>query len=444
MDRESKLYASYVDILKHELVPAMGCTEPIALAYGAALARKILGEEPTEATVYASGNIIKNVKSVIVPHTGGLRGIEAACAVGIFFGEPEKGLEVIANVKKDEEKELIDRIGTIKITVRPLETEHILGIIVEASGPEHSALVQIMDEHTNVTRIMRDGRELEVNEIIGKDAQLQLQANKNQNETKNNPDYELDYGSLTVEGIIEFAKSVDLSDISHILERQIECNTAIAEEGLRDNYGASIGQILLKRNDSVETRAKAYAAAGSDARMSGCDMPVIINSGSGNQGLTTSLPVIVYAREYKKSHEELLRALTVANLTTLHLKSGIGRLSAYCGAVSAGVGAAAGIAYMLTKNPKVVRHTIVNALAIDSGIVCDGAKPSCAAKIAMSVDAGLLGFYMYMNGSQFKSGDGLVTKGVENTINNIAILGHDGMAETDKKIIEIMTQEKSV
>jgi L-cysteine desulfidase len=227
--------------------------------------------------------------------------------------------------------------------------------------------------------------------------------------------------------------------VRDILERQIDYNQAISREGLTNDYGARIGKLILGGDDGIRARAKAYAAAGSDARMSGCDMPVIINSGSGNQGMTASLPVIAYAEYYEKSHEELLRALCLSNLITLHLKSGIGRLSAYCGAVSAGAGAGAGIAYLLTNDIEAVDHTIVNALAISSGIVCDGAKASCAAKIAMAVDAGIMGFDMYMNGCQFYGGDGLVSKGVENTIRNISALGSEGMKETDKKIIQIMT-----
>lgn len=426
---ENKLYASYVKILEAELVPALGCTEPIAIAFCAARARAALNEEPLSAIVYASGNIIKNVKSVVVPNTGGLKGIEAACGVGLFYGDAGKNLQVIADVSKEQIAGLPKKLTEVSFKVEPLETDHVLDIIVELHSSKHCSSVRIMDAHTNVVSVSYDGKILEQKDSVQGCSE----------ESRIGSHDELDYSLLTVDGILDMAKKEDIETYRAIIERQIEYNTAIANKGLNGNFGANIGQILLKRDDSVQTRAKAYAAAGSDARMSGCELPVIINSGSGNQGMTTSLPVIVYAKEYVKSHEELIRALLVSNLITLHLKSGIGKLSAYCGAVSAGVGAAAGIAFLLTGNDKVVKHTIVNALAVNSGIVCDGAKASCAAKVAMSVDAGILGFEMYMNGSQFRAGDGLVSKGVENTIDNIARLGHDGMKETDKKIIEIMT-----
>ena len=421
MDKNSNIYKTYVDILRHELVPAMGCTEPIAVAFCAARAREILGKKPESIRIQASGNIIKNVKSVIVPHTGGMRGLEAAAAVGVLYGKADACLEVISSVSAEEEAAVADRMKEFNISVTPLESEHLLDLIITVKNGEDSVSVRIEDKHTNITEIIENG----------KCTYFEGEACADES----GPDHSL----LTVADIFDFANSVKISDVSEILERQIAYNSAISREGLTNNYGARIGQLLLKRDDSIRTRAKAVAAAGSDARMSGCDMPVIINSGSGNQGMTASLPVIAYAEYYEKSHEELLRALTLSNLITLHLKSGIGRLSAYCGAVSAGAGAGAGIAYLLTGDLRTVNHTIVNALAISSGIVCDGAKASCAAKIAMAVDAGIMGFDMHENGCQFYGGDGLVSKGVENTIRNIAALGHDGMKETDKKIIEIMT-----
>ena len=422
MEGSSKKYKSYVEILRCELVPAMGCTEPISVAFCAATAKAVLGDIPERVTVQASGNIIKNVKSVIVPHTGGLRGLEAAAAVGIFYGDAKKKLEVISSVSAEQETSLAFRMNELDITVVPLESEHLLDLIITVYKGDRSAAVHIEDEHTNIVEIINNGkcvfveREREVCE-------------------HNSPDYSL----LCVADIFDFASSVALDDVRDVLERQIEYSSAISKEGLKNGWGARIGQLLLKSSDDVRAKAKAYAAAGSDARMSGCDMPVIINSGSGNQGMTASLPVIAYAEFYEKSHEELLRALVLSNLITLHLKSGIGRLSAYCGAVSAGAGAGAGIAYLLTNDIEAIDHTIVNALAISSGIVCDGAKASCAAKIAMAVDAGIMGFDMYMNGCQFYGGDGLVSKGVENTIRNISALGSEGMKETDKKIIQIMT-----
>lgn len=421
MDKNSTIYKTYVEILRRELVPAMGCTEPIAVAFCAAKARAILGEMPEIIKIQASGNIIKNVKSVIVPHTGGMRGLEAAAAVGALFGNADAGLEVISYVTKEQERALADKMKTLELSVAPLESEHILDLIITAAKNDRTVSVHIEDQHTNITEIIENG----------KCTYFDSQSTAEEAE----PDHTL----LTIANIFDFANSVDLSDVRETLERQISYNMAISREGLTGNYGAKIGQLLLKRDDSIRSRAKAYAAAGSDARMSGCDMPVIINSGSGNQGMTASLPVIAYAEYYEKTHEDLLRALTLSNLVTLHLKRGIGRLSAYCGAVSAGAGAGAGIAYLLTGDLRTVNHTIVNALAISSGIVCDGAKASCAAKIAMAVDAGIMGFDMHENGCQFYGGDGLVSKGVENTIRNISELGNEGMKETDKKIIEIMT-----
>ena len=421
MEKTSILYETYLEIMRRELVPAMGCTEPIAVAFCAAKAREVLGKMPESIHIQASGNIIKNVKSVIVPHTGGMRGLEAAAAVGVLYGRSCACLEVISSVTVEEEAALSQRMKEFSITVSPLDSEHLLDLIITVTSGEDSVSVRVEDKHTNITEIIENGK---CTYFEG-----------SQCHEEEGPDHSL----LTVADIFDFAGSVDLSDVAPILERQIKYNTAISNEGMTNNYGARIGQLLLKRDDTVRTRAKARAAAGSDARMSGCDMPVIINSGSGNQGMTASLPVIAYAEYYEKTHEELLRALTLSNLVTLHLKSGIGRLSAYCGAVSAGAGAGAGIAYLLTGDLRTVNHTIVNALAISSGIVCDGAKASCAAKIAMAVDAGIMGFDMHLEGCQFYGGDGLVSKGVENTIRNISALGHDGMKETDKKIIEIMT-----
>ncbi len=425
MEKTSKIYQTYVKILETELVPAMGCTEPIAVAYCGAVARQTLGELPERVEIYASGNIIKNVKSVIVPHSGGLRGLEVAAALGVLFGRADCALEVVSGVTKEEEASLSARMKEIEFSLEPLESDHVLDLCITVRKGVHYASVRISDEHTNIVKIVKDGEKQPIPKKETKVASKCEEA----------PDHSL----LTVADIFDFAETADLCDVELVLQRQIDYNTAISREGLANDYGARIGQILLKRDDSIRTRAKAMAAAGSDARMSGCDMPVIINSGSGNQGMTASLPVVAYAEYYKKSREELFRALLLSNLITLHLKSGIGRLSAYCGAVSAGAGAGAGIAYLLTKDLRTVNHTIVNALAISSGIVCDGAKASCAAKIAMAVDAGIMGYEMHTEGCQFYGGDGLVSKGVENTIRNIAMLGNEGMKETDRKIIEIMT-----
>lgn len=419
---EQKIYDAYVKILREELVPAMGCTEPIAVAYAAALARKTLGSLPETVDIRVSANIIKNVKSVVVPHTGGLRGIEAAAAAGIVAGEADAQLEVLAKVIDGQIARMQPYLQQAKFTVAPSETPYIFDIQITVSGGGHTAFVQIAGGHTNVIGIRKDDKVLLDREYV-QGGQVE----------------QTDHTLLSVEKIVEFADIVNIDDVREVLDNQIACNTAIAEEGLRGDWGANVGAVLLKAyGDSVANRAKAWAAAGSDARMSGCEKPVVINSGSGNQGLTASLPVIVYAEELKASKEQLYRALVVSNLITVHLKTGIGRLSAYCGATSAGCGAGAGITYLYGGKFHAIAHTIVNAVAINSGMICDGAKASCAAKIASAVEAGLMGMHMQQQGEQFYGGDGIVTKGVENTIANIGRLASVGMVQTDKEIIDIM------
>ncbi len=421
MDR--RIYEEYVRILEEELVPAMGCTEPIAVAYAAALARAALGCIPERAQVMASANIIKNVKSVVVPNTGGLRGIAAAAAAGIAAGREEKKLEVLSDVTEEQIGQIKALLDAMECTVEQADNGHIFYIEVTLAGGGHTARTEITGRHTNVTAVERDGQALW--QEAGDEAE--------------GPHPAADRSLLTVEQIVEFADCVRIEDIRDVIQRQIDCNTAIAEEGLRGDWGANIGSILLKAyGDSVQNRAKAYAAAGSDARMNGCELPVVINSGSGNQGLTASLPVIVYAKELGSAQEELYRALVVSNLVTIHLKSGIGPLSAYCGATSAGCGAGAGVTYLYGGRFNEIAHTVVNAVAINSGMICDGAKASCAAKIASAVEAGLLGMQMQRCGSQFCGGDGIVVKGVENTIRNVCQLAKEGMRETDRTIIELM------
>ena len=416
-------YKKYVQILTEELIPAMGCTEPIAIAYAAAKARDVLGALPTEMTVAVSGNIIKNVKSVVVPHTGGLRGIVSAAAAGAVAGQADRELEVISDVTDKQIEDIKEYLQTAKIEVQHADTPHIFDIMITARHGDSSAFVRIAEYHTNLVCIKKDGEVLFEKQIETKENGL------------------TDRECLSIENIIEFADCVDIRDVAPVLERQIEYNMAIAEEGLANPYGANIGKTLLKNHGSdLSYKMRAYAAAASDARMNGCEKPVIINSGSGNQGITTSIPVVVYAREKGLTHEELLRGLCVANLVTTHLKTGIGRLSAYCGAVSAGCGAAAGIAYLQGGRYHMIAHTVVNALAMDSGIVCDGAKASCAAKISSAIDAGLLGLEMYHSGDQFYGGDGLVKKGVENTIATIGRLAQRGMGPTDKEIIRLMME----
>ncbi|WP_373131358.1 serine dehydratase subunit alpha family protein [Clostridium sp. M62/1] len=423
MEKSDIRYKTYVDILKRELLPAMGCTEPIAIAYCAARARALLGCIPDSVLIEASGNIIKNVKSVIVPNTNGAKGIEAAAAAGIITGKEELKLEVLSQVTDEEKEKLAAYLKTASIYVRPADSPFILDVSVTVKKDGSQAKARIINEHTNIVLLEKDGEVLYQGEL-------------SEQASTDMPDYSL----LTVEGIVDFSDTADLSDVRELLDRQIAYNTAISQEGLRGSYGANIGKVLLKEyGTDVKNRAKAAAAAGSDARMNGCEMPVVILSGSGNQGITASLPVIEYAKEWNCSEEKLYRALLVSDLITLHQKTGIGRLSAYCGAVSAGAGAGAGIAYLAGGGFEEIAHTLVNAIAITSGIICDGAKASCAAKIAASVDAGILGWNMYRNGQQFYGGDGVVSKGVENTIRNIGRLGKDGMRETDKEIIRIMT-----
>ena len=422
-------YQDYVNILKEELVPAMGCTEPIAIAYAAAVLRETLGRPAERMEVEASGNIIKNVKSVFVPGTGGLRGIPAAAAAGMAAGDPSLDLEVLSQIGEAEQARIREYLAHTPITVKLADSPLIFDILVRAWAGEDSALVRIANYHTHIVRIEKNGAVL-------KDLPVQAAAEEGLT----------DKSVLSVRGILEFAREADLSDVEETLSRQIRFNTAIAQEGLRGDYGANIGQVLLSAyGDDVKIRAKAMAAAGSDARMNGCGLPVVIVSGSGNQGLTASLPVIEYAKELGADQDTLYRALLVSDLITIHLKAEIGRLSAYCGAVSAGCGSGAGIAYLYGKDKpeeallKDVSHTIVNSLAVVSGMVCDGAKASCAAKIASAVDAGILGFTMYQQGQQFRGGDGIISKGVEETIHNIGLLATQGMRETDREILDIMT-----
>lgn len=422
-------YQDYINVLKEELIPAMGCTEPIAIAYAGAIAREHLGCLPERVEIEVSGNIIKNVKSVIVPNTGGLRGIEVAAAAGIVAGDAAKELKVISEVSTEAVAVIHKFLESTPITVNFSDSKKIFDIMITVYGNGHSAYVRICEFHTNIVEIREDDKYVLQKDIAVEDS-LGF----------------TDRGFMNVQEIIEFADTARIEDVKDILDLQIECNVNISEEGLAGDYGANIGKILLKTygTDDVKIRAKAKAAAGSDARMNGCEMPVVINSGSGNQGITASIPVIEYAKELGVSDEKRYRALLVSNLITIHLKSGIGRLSAYCGAVSAGCASGAGIAYLYGGGVDEVSHTIVNSLAITSGIICDGAKASCAAKIATAIDAGILGYHMYKEGQQFYGGDGIVSKGVENTIKNVGQLAKEGMATTDQEILKIMTKTQSI
>ena len=416
------LYDSYLDILREELIPAMGCTEPIAVAYAAAIARDTLGCMPDSTELIVSGNIVKNVKSVVVPNTGGRKGLRTAVAAGLCFGKAEKELEVIADATEQDLADLDAYLRTADITLKEADSNQPFDLAVLLHKGSDSAYVHIVSHHTNVVCIRKN--DTVILEKPFTDDTIQVPENRK---------------LLSVEHIVEFADTVDIEDVRPILQRQIDYNLAIAQEGLKGEYGAQIGRILLlSYGNSVHNRAKAWAAAGSDARMDGCEMPVVINSGSGNQGITTSIPVIVYARECAVSEELLFRALVISNLVTIHLKTGIGSLSAYCGATSAGAGAGAGICYLYGGSYEEIAQTIVNALAINSGMICDGAKASCAAKIASAVEAGLLGMCMNMHDSQFFGGDGIVVTGVENTIKAVSSIARDGMRGTDKEVIRLM------
>lgn len=417
-------YAQYLQILREELIPAMGCTEPIAMAYAAAKARAVLGAIPEKIDIVISGNIIKNVKSVVVPNTGGLKGITAAIAAGVAIGNADKQLEVLADVKDDEICKISELIDSCQMTVMKSTSDKLLDIDLHLYKGNDSVRLRIADSHTNIILIEKNGEVL-----LKKD-----DAAEGGSET--------DRSILNVADIVDFAESVDLDDVRGMLEKQIEYNLAISEEGLKGEYGASIGKTLIStRGDDVRVRARAQAAAGSDARMSGCELPVVIVSGSGNQGMTASLPVIVYAKDMGVSHDKLLRALVVSNLITIHQKTPIGRLSAFCGAVSAGCGAAAGVAWLVDGSVEAVSATITNTLGMISGTVCDGAKPSCAAKIASAVEAGLLGFDLYQKGKGLNGGDGILKSDVERTIKSVGQLAREGMRQTDAEILDIMLEE---
>lgn len=420
MNKEDSLYSIYVQILKEELVMAMGCTEPIAISYACAKATQVLDHLPDRIVVKASGSIIKNVKSVIVPHTNGLKGIEVAAAAGALYGDADAKLEVLSSATREQIEELPEYVQNTNITVQHIEQGHVFDLEIHVYYEQEHASVRIVDTHTNIVQIEKNWQVI----FEDKTTSLELKA---------------DNSALIMKQIWDFSQTVDIDDVKEILDRQITCNMAIANEGIHNSYGANIGHVILNMDsDCVKTRAKAYAAAGSDARMNGCELPVVINSGSGNQGITCCVPVVVYAKELDCTQEQLYRALVLSNLTAIYIKTGIGTLSAFCGAVSAGAAAGAGIAYLHNGTYKEIQHTIVNALAILSGTICDGAKASCAAKIASSIDAGIMGYYMYKNKQQFYAGDGIIAHSVDETIQNIGTLGSQGMLQTNDKIIEMM------
>ncbi|MGE5633307.1 MAG: serine dehydratase subunit alpha family protein [Caulobacteraceae bacterium] len=409
--------------MKSELIEALGCTEPIAIAYATAKAKAVLGKQPERMEVGCSGNIVKNVKGVVVPNTGGLIGIAAAAIAGVVGGDSDRGLQVLESVKDEQHEEIRRLIKEKYCDVYHLQGVENLYIEAKVYSGNESAEVCIENAHTNITKIVKNGKVLFENKAGD----------------HNDPEEAGDRSLLTIKDIIEFADTVNLDEVRDILKNQIQMNTAISEEGLKNNYGVSVGKTLMKcYGDDVKIRARAKAAAGSDARMSGCSLPVVINSGSGNQGITASLPVIEYAKELKVSEDKLLRALIISNLTSIHQKALIGKLSAYCGAVSAAAGSGAGITYLHGGSYEEISRTIVNTIANVGGIVCDGAKPSCAAKIATAVEAAILGYQLSSQGRVFKGGEGLVKDGVEATIESFGRVGKRGMESTDVEIINIM------
>lgn len=424
MELTNAAYAAYLAILREELIPAEGCTEPIAVAYAAAKCRDLLSEPVESCTLVVSGPIIKNVKSVVVPHTGGQKGLKIAVAAGILGGDAGAALQALANVTDEQQAAARAFVSTHAIDIAPADNDIPFYIDLRLTGKTHNARVLIRDAHTNIVLLERDG------EPVFQQEQAVFHG------------HITDRGCLNVADILTFAQTVRMEDIEAPVARLIAYNRAISDEGLSAHWGAEIGKTLLAvYGEGIPVRARAMAAAGSDARMSGCELPVVIVSGSGNQGLTCSLPVIAYAESLKASREQLFRALTLSALITVHQKTQIGPVSAFCGAVCAGVGAGCGVAYLHGGDLRAINHTIVNALAICSGMVCDGAKPSCAAKIAAAVDAGLLGYHMYMRNQQFRRGEGIVKSDVERTIEAVCDMAHNGMRQTDKRILEIMLRD---
>ncbi|WP_313128206.1 L-cysteine desulfidase family protein [Anaerocolumna sp.] len=426
MNITKEQYDTYINILKRELVPALGCTEPIAIAYGAAKAREILGGFPDKIVAECSGNIIKNAKGVIVPTTRNLKGIEAASIIGAVGGDPSKGLEVLRGVKEEDVEETRRLLAENICETKILDTPAKLHIIIKMyQGNQHS-LVEIIHTHTGIVRVEKNGEVL-----LDVPHSIEMEE-----------DSDINYDLLNVEDIVEFSNIVDISEVEGVLAKQIKYNTAIAKEGLRHPYGASIGATLLEvYGDDIKVRAKAMPAAGSDARMSGCELPVVINSGSGNQGMTASLPVIEYGKRLDCTEEKIYRALCISNLIAIYQKSGIGRLSAYCGAVSAAAGAGAGITYLYDGSLEQISQTITNTLANVSGIICDGAKSSCAAKIASSVDAAIVATMMSLRGKAFAPGDGIVKDNIENTVDGVVKLAKEGMKATDDVVLKIMVED---
>lgn len=430
MSFSKHIYEKYLSILRQELVPALGCTEPIAIAYAASKAREVLGMFPDVIIVKCSGSIIKNAKSVTIPNTGNLRGIKAAAIAGVVAGDSSKLMQVLEGIN-DEDIEKIKKLENEGICdIEILDSRENLHIIVEVFNKDQSAYVEILHSHINIRKIVKNNTTIYedksyVNSGISADCAFSL--------AEQGKEY------MNISSIYTFANCVKIDDVREMLDKQIDLNLAIAQEGLKSKYGANIGRILLEcYGQDVFVKIRAYAAAGSDARMSGCSLPVVINSGSGNQGITASLPVIIFCKENNIDKEKMYRALVLSNLITIHQKSVLGKLSAYCGVVSAACGSGAAITYLAGGTLEHIEKTIVNTLANVSGIVCDGAKASCAAKIASSVDAAILAHFMAMRGQRFEPYTGIVKDTADKTIYAVGRLGREGMKETDKEVLKIM------
>ncbi|MDE6943285.1 MAG: L-serine ammonia-lyase, iron-sulfur-dependent, subunit alpha [Lachnospiraceae bacterium] len=423
---EIQKYQAFIDILRKELIPAVGCTEPTAIALVAARTRELLGCLPERVEVYVSGDIIKNAKSAVVPNTGGRCGIRTAVAAGVCAGMADRSLEVLSDVTDRQRQMIVEYLDSCSITVALSDDGHVFEIDVKAYARGSYARVKMQEEHTNIVYEEKDGEVL-----------------YDRGEQKQEKEEAL-YAMMNVADIVAFADALELTAVSDIIRRQIQYNGKIAEEGLRKDYGANIGKTLLALygEEDVRVRAKARAAAGSDARMSGSILPVIVVSGSGNQGITATVPVVEYAKAQGASEEMLIRAVALSDLFAIYLKHGMGKLSAFCGALCAGIGAACGIAYLKGGRETEIAHTIVNAVAVLSGMICDGAKPSCAAKIAAAVDSAIFGYEMYLNGQEFLSGDGIISENADKTIENIAHLGSVGLKQADWEILQMMLQNE--
>lgn len=419
-------YEKYFEILREEMVPALGCTEPIAIAFAAAKARAILGQFPSEIKIHCSGNIIKNVKSVIVPNTGGLKGIEVSALAGIVGGNADHEMEVLSNLDKEHALKVADLLDVGLCQVLPLESDKTLHIIIEVSADQDLVIVEIQDFHTNIVKIEKNGQRLYERPVLAANYLGTL----------------TDRSILSVDDIFDFAETVDIKKVRDLIKQQIVNNMAIAEEGLKGHYGVNIGDTLLNYGPAnIFNRIKAYTASASEARMSGCELPVVTNSGSGNQGIASSVPVIVYARETGIGEEQLIRALVLSNLLTIHQKTLIGRLSAFCGVVSASCASGAAITYLAGGSLEQIKMTITNTLANVSGIVCDGAKPSCGIKIAASLDAAMMAHLLALDNKAYLPGDGLVKSNIEDTISSVGRMARDGMKQTDEQILKIMLEQ---